>query len=121
ALFSGAETAYADAIIRAPNNLGLVGYWSFDEGRGTVLSDLSGGDNNGTFSSTPEWVVGRFKSGLEFDGTSDTVFVPSSGSVNFSNAELTISGWFKFPSSFSNERALLRKDNQYQLGFTNSS
>lgn len=121
ALFSGAETAHADAIIRAPNNLGLVGYWSFDEGRGTVLSDLSGGDNNGTFSGTPEWVVGRFKSGLEFDGTSDTVLVPSSDSVNFSNAELTISGWFKFPSSFSNERALLRKDNQYQLGFTNSS
>jgi hypothetical protein len=34
----------------------LVGYWSFDEGSGTVAHDLSGYGNDGTLIGNPQWV-----------------------------------------------------------------
>ena len=30
------------------NESGLVGYWNFNEGQGSTLTDLSGNGNNGT-------------------------------------------------------------------------
>jgi hypothetical protein len=41
---------------------GLVGYWSFDEGTGTTIYDLSGYGRHGTLivnSSTYQWVDGK--------------------------------------------------------------
>lgn len=40
----------------------LVGYWSFDDGSGTALTDTSGRNNNGTLAGTsalPAWVAGH--------------------------------------------------------------
>ena len=34
---------------------GLVGYWKFDEGTGTVAADSSGTGNTGTLNNTPTW------------------------------------------------------------------
>ena len=33
---------------------GLIGYWNFDEGEGTVIHDLSGGDKDGELTGTTE-------------------------------------------------------------------
>ncbi len=47
---------------------GLVGYWNFDEGSGTVAADGSGSGNNGTINGAT-WVAGKVGSGaLSFDG-----------------------------------------------------
>jgi hypothetical protein len=35
--------------------LGLVGYWKFNEGSGTLALDSSGGGNNGTLVNSPAW------------------------------------------------------------------
>lgn len=48
------ETQLAQAT--APTN-GLVGYWNFDEGSGTVANDTSGNGNNGTINGAT-WVAG---------------------------------------------------------------
>jgi hypothetical protein len=43
---------YASAAVlsRAPNNLGLVGYWPLNEGVGTRAGDFSGKGNHGTLT-----------------------------------------------------------------------
>jgi len=33
------------------NESGLVGYWKFNEGRGTTVTDYSGNGNHGTFAA----------------------------------------------------------------------
>ena len=33
------------------NERGLVGYWKFDEGSGTTVTDYSGNGNHGTFAA----------------------------------------------------------------------
>ncbi len=37
------------------NTQGLVGYWNFDEGSGTVAYDTSGNNNHGTLMNSPTW------------------------------------------------------------------
>jgi len=103
ALFSGAETAHADAIIRAPNNLGLVGYWSFDEGVGTQAGDLSGNRNEGVLMNDPEWSVGHIGNALTFSG-SEWVDLSGGGvnDIGLSGA-MTISLWFWADNDNSNQ------------------
>jgi len=57
---------------------GLVGYWSFDEGTGTIAYDYSGNGNNGTlvnfnFTATSGWTTGKVGGALSFDGVDDYV------------------------------------------------
>ncbi|MHC5059129.1 MAG: LamG domain-containing protein, partial [Planctomycetota bacterium] len=71
--------------------LGLVGWWRFDEGRGTTARDSSGMSNHGTVTGGARWVRGRLGGALEFDGKDDYVEV---GSVGVSGAApRTIAGW----------------------------
>jgi chitodextrinase len=79
---------------------GLVGYWNFDEGRGTVAADSSGNGNNGSLSGTslPTWVGGITGQALHFDGS--TSYVTATGtpqSLNFSGP-FTVSVWEKADS-----------------------
>jgi len=65
-------------LLKPSNNLGLVGYWSFDEGTGTKATDFSGNGNTGTLagSTLPSWINGKRGKALSFDG--------STGKVSFS-------------------------------------
>jgi len=54
---------------------GLMGYWAFDEGEGTVAYDASGNGNDGTLEGDPQWVTGMINGALEFDGSDDYVEV----------------------------------------------
>lgn len=88
------------------NNLtldsGLVGYWKFDEGVGTVAKDSSRNGNNGTLTSGPVWSGSTLNgtpasvrfydpSGLKFDGVDDYVNVPHNASVSLTT--YTVSVW----------------------------
>ena len=54
----------------------LIGWWTFDEGTGTVAADSSGKGHTGTLQGNPEWVEGkRGSSALSFDGVNDIVQV----------------------------------------------
>lgn len=87
---------------------GLMGSWHFDLGTsGNIpnsstagLQDMSGNTNNGTASnvngSGMAWVIGKFNSGVQFDGIDDDIVVPSSSSLNFAGkTQQTITAWFK--------------------------
>jgi formylglycine-generating enzyme required for sulfatase activity len=50
----------------------LVGYWTFDEGGGTVAHDGSGFNNHGTIIGAT-WTTGVSGSALHFDGSDDYV------------------------------------------------
>ncbi len=71
--------AEAGVISKPTNNLGLVGYWSFNEATGTVATDFSGNGNHGIFVNSPLWTTGKYASSLEFDGS--TNFVEANGVV----------------------------------------
>jgi len=69
---------------------GLVAYWSFDEGSGTIAHD-SAGNNHGTiYGST--WTTGQIGDALNFDGDKDYVQVPDSDSLTPSS-QITVCFW----------------------------
>ena len=71
------------AIISKPlTNLGLVGYWSMNEGTGTVAGDGSGNGNRGTLTGGPTWVDGKRGKALNFDGVDDYVNIGSDASLD---------------------------------------
>ena len=70
------------------DNLGLVGYWSFNEGTGIRAGDASGQWEDGALTGTPaggnSWVDGKRGKTLTFDGNADYVkianpIMPSGG------------------------------------------
>jgi hypothetical protein len=71
----------------------LVGWWTFDEGSGTVAHDASGRGHDGTLRGGPTWVIGRVDGALLFDGKDDYVNI---GSVGISAAvDRTVMAWVK--------------------------
>jgi len=83
-----------------PVHAGLIGYWNFDEGSGSAVSDSSGQNNNGTLinGKAGTWATGRFGSGLYFDGTtgggSTYVNVPTSSSLQITSA-ISFAAWVR--------------------------
>ena len=72
AVFLCSANSASAAISKPPSNLGLVGYWSFNEGKGVTSSDFSGNGNKGTLTNMQgnPWVNGRLGKALSFDGSS---------------------------------------------------
>src|SRR3989344_3981735 len=83
------------AIISKPlTNLGLVGYWSMNEGTGTVAGDGSGNGNRGTLTGGPTWVDGKRGKAINFDGVDDYVNAGTAGNFERTNS-FTVSLWIK--------------------------
>jgi hypothetical protein len=59
---------------------GLVGWWKFDDGQGTVARDSTGRGNHGRISGARR-VRGKVGGALDFDGTSSHVEIPSLGAL----------------------------------------
>ena len=71
----------------------LLGWWKFDDGTGTVAVDSSGNGNDGVFIQDPEWVAGKFGSGLLFDGQGGERV--SLGGLDIPSGAMTIACWLK--------------------------
>jgi hypothetical protein len=74
----------------------LVGWWKFDEGKGTSAADSSGYGHAGTLMGNPKWqpTGGKVGGALEFDGDGD--YVNLGKSPDFDLAEqITIAAWIK--------------------------
>jgi hypothetical protein len=93
-LWRGGRVAEAAVLVPHP---GLVGWWRFDEGTGSVAGDSSGNGNNGTVHGAT-WVTGKYGKALSFNGTSSYVDIPLSNSLK-GFTELTISFWAKKTST----------------------
>jgi hypothetical protein len=90
--------AHASAITAPANNLGLVGYWSFNEGTSTIAHDFSGHGNNGTLSGStlPTWTSGKLGNALNFTGSN---YVQMASPLGISNNSFTFSEWIKTTST----------------------
>jgi len=75
------------------NTSGLVGYWNFDEGSGTIANDKSGNGNNGTLLNGPTWTSGKIGGGLALNNLNSYVSVPSTSSLEYSGGDFTVSVW----------------------------
>ena len=79
-------------IVSAGNGAsGLVAAYSFDEGTGAGVSDVSGSRNNGTASGTTWSANGRFGKALSF-GSSAMVTIPDSASLHLTSG-MTLEAW----------------------------
>lgn len=59
-----------------PPTQGLIGYWNFDEGSGSIAHDTSGSGYSGKVTGAT-WTAGRINSALSFNGTTDNVATPN--------------------------------------------
>ncbi len=75
---------------------GPVARYSFDEGSGSTVNDISGNGNNGTWggSGKTHWVHGKYGWAGNFNGSSDYVTVPDSSSLDITGG-ITIEAWAK--------------------------
>lgn len=71
--------------------------FGFNEGKGTTVADATGNGNAATIIGANWARNGRFGSAMSFDGTSSTIVVAPSPSLDFS-AGLTVSAWV-YPTS----------------------
>lgn len=96
ATFAWVQAAHAAGLTKPANNLGLVGYWSFNEGTSTVATDFSGNGNTGTLtgSTLPTWIEGRLGKGLGFDGSNAYVDLGAPSSISLADT-ITVSAWVK--------------------------
>ncbi len=106
ALASNPNISNYPGVIATGNNLslsplynpsGLVGYWNFDEGSGTVAKDSSGNGNDGTFmGASPVWDRGKMNGALRFNQANQAV--NKTFSTSSVPAQLSISFWFNVDS-----------------------
>ncbi|MFZ2521901.1 MAG: PQQ-dependent sugar dehydrogenase [Minisyncoccia bacterium] len=71
---------------------GLVAAYSFNEGFGTSLYDVSGNLNLGTIDGATWTLTGKYGNALIFDGSNDWVTVADSNSLDLTNS-ITIEAW----------------------------
>jgi hypothetical protein len=82
-----------DAVVLVPDTLsgGLMAYWSFDDGQGTIVADSSGNRRDGTLTGGTWLTDGRFSGALRFGGADHvTVAVFPDATPNFS-----VSAWVR--------------------------
>lgn len=60
----------------------IAGMWTFEEGKGDVVTDLSGNGTDGEFVGDLKWVDGKFGGGLEFNGEDTWVKLGTKGEDN---------------------------------------
>jgi hypothetical protein len=99
------ETRAAVTLLKPPNNLGLVGYWSFNEGVGTIATDFSGNGNHGTLGGTPAptWTSGKRGTALDLTSTvdqQDRVTVASTTVLQ--PLSITVAAWLKITDTVGN-------------------
>ena len=84
-------------IVKSVNMSGCVGFWSFDEGAGSVANDYSGNGNTGLLVNGPTWVDGVKGKALDFNLVSSYVLT-SPSSILDSLSLVSIAAWIKIKS-----------------------
>lgn len=94
---------------------GLVAAYSFNEGTGTTVTDLSGNGNNGTISGATWNAAGRYSGALSFDGVNDMVTIPDAASLDLTTG-MTLEAWIR-PTSNAGWRTVILKETTGELAY----
>jgi hypothetical protein len=95
-------------------DIGPIGMWPFNEGKGTVAYDYSGHHHDGTLEGLAEWAPGRFQKGLDFNGNAATVRVSDSPSLD--SASVSVSAWVNSSASPGSDKYIVAKGANGCLG-----
>ncbi|MDC1309875.1 immunoglobulin domain-containing protein, partial [Opitutales bacterium] len=90
---------------------GLVAWWKFDEGDGTVAYDSSGNGHDLNLTNGPTWTTGEIGGALSFDGVDD--FVQTSVASN--SLPISISTWI-YTHDISGSHSIVDSDQGGQYG-----
>ncbi len=108
-----------------PSDTGLVGYWSFDEGKDLKANDISGNGNTGTLQASmtdADWIAGIAGTCLDLDGINDYIDCGLDSSLQ--NQNLSISYWVKQPATVTYQGIIATADsagvNGYRTGISNT-
>lgn len=104
-----ASVAFASGIGKPPNNLGLVGYWSLNDGAGTKATDFSGNRITGDLTNmdSTNWVNGKRGMALSFNGSDERIAMGFNSAANVTGTNsLTLAAWLK-PDDFSADGAII--------------
>jgi hypothetical protein len=105
---------------------GLVGWWTFNEGTGTVAKDYSGTGNSATLIGSPIWKPGAIGSAINLNGSSQYINVFGGSSLGFSG-DITLAAWcFITNFSIGGDLVIARDNNStgqrgYFIGFNSDS
>ena len=102
-------------------NPSLVAAYSFDEGAGTTVADLSGHANTGTVVNAAWTTSGKFGKALVFNGSNTMVTIPDSPSLRLTSG-MTLEAWVNPPVNNTGWKDIVYKgnDNYYLEGATPS-
>ena len=92
----------------APPAAGLISAYSFNEGTGSILADVSGNNNNGAISNATWNASGRYGAALSFNGSTSRVDIAHSASLDLTTG-LTMEAWVR-PTTLNSWRAILIKE-----------
>ncbi|HWR63725.1 MAG TPA: LamG domain-containing protein [Candidatus Thermoplasmatota archaeon] len=81
--------------VQADPSTGLIGYWSFNEGSGSIAHDSSGYGNDGALIGAATWMTGVNGSALEITDTEYVGGIPSSCDDSITT-EFTVTAWVKW-------------------------
>jgi hypothetical protein len=109
-------TGTADAVDL--NDPDLVAYWPFDEGSGTVTTDLSQNSYDGTLNGGATWIEGIYGGALQFNGSDAYV---STGQNFLNNLDgFTLAGWVS-ASNIGTYASLFGQNDLIEFGFTSEN
>ena len=113
----------ADRTDSASRDLGrgLVGRWTFDEGKGSTVRDVSGRGNHGSVMGGAKWTAGRVGGALEFDGTDDFVSIPNESRFDITGS-VTVAAWIRVETFTKQWQAIVTKgDRAWRLHRANDT
>jgi hypothetical protein len=87
----------------------LVAAYGFDEGSGSILTDVSNHGNAGQIIGATRTAQGRFGDALIFDTAADVVVIPHSPSLDLTSS-MTLEAWVNPTIGQSGRRVILQKE-----------
>ena len=101
-------TSVPVTVTVANTGAGPVAAYSFNEGSGVTLTDVSGSGNHGTVSQAAWTSAGKYGGALTFDGVNDYVGIPDSASLDLTTG-MTLEAWVR-PTATSGWRTIMLKE-----------
>ncbi len=110
---NGEESDFSNEVSKTvqPEDIttGLVAAYAFDEGTGSISTDLSGSGNI-AFIYSAGWAQGKYGNALSFNGTDSCAFAGGSGLPD-ANHPQTISFWFYATARSASAQSMLAMAN----------
>ena len=94
---------------------GLVAAYNFDQGSGSVLTDISGNGHTGSIVNATWSTVGKYGDALSFNGTNALVNIPDATSLHLTTG-MTLEAWVK-PTAAANgwQDVIFKGNDNYYL------